>query len=229
MTPWPARSGPPAGSAPVNVAERLLVVRGHDEQVLAPRARGDRLEAELADAPQPVEPLRRDLLRDAGDPDRALRPGGAVVQPVDQVPGHRPPVRQLAHAGRPQPGHVARVAARRLVEQPGQVDRPAERRPAHAGRALSRPHRAVPDGPRRAGLELELQHAGHVHAGGIHGESAAERALVQALPVPHRPPARAEGPDPHGRRAQHQVRAERPDPRPVLVEGHRGVSSRLRD
>ena len=39
--------------------ERLLVVRGDDEQVLAPRARGDGVEAQAADAAQPVEPLRR--------------------------------------------------------------------------------------------------------------------------------------------------------------------------
>ena len=65
--------------------ERLLVVRRDDEQLLAPRAGGDRLEAQPADAAQAVEALWRDLLRDAVDPDRALRARRAVVQSVDGV------------------------------------------------------------------------------------------------------------------------------------------------
>src|SRR5215203_2691373 len=59
---------------PRELAERLLVVGRDEQQVLAVRARGARHEAQLADAREPVERLRRDVLGDAVDPDRPLGP-----------------------------------------------------------------------------------------------------------------------------------------------------------
>jgi hypothetical protein len=117
------------------------------------------------------------------------------------------------------------VVAGGLVDEPAQVDLAPRHAAAHAhAAALARPDvlRAVrgDDLDRRGVADLELHPAGHVDARRRDDQAAPapQRVLAERLPlaVPQRPPRRGGRPDPGDRRAQHQLRPERADPRPAL-------------
>ena len=228
MTPQPARSVAGHRERARERAERLLVVRRDQQQVLLARAGGERVEAEVADAVEPVEGLRRHVVRHAVDPDRALGALGAVVQPVDEVPRHRAAVGQLAGAGRPPPGH-ARAGAGRRTRRPGRAGRPARPSAVPCTRAgpLARPDRARRARPtarpaRRPGRARPAR--ARARASRATGPWRRYVRSCRRSPSHTAHHAVRAGPDPRGRGAQHQRRARRPRPTSSsCASGMRGI------
>ena len=230
MTPQPARSRPAGRERAGERAERLLVVRRDQQQVLRARARRRGGEAEVADAREAAERLRRDVRRVAVDPDRALGAVDAVVQPVDEVPGHR-----AAVASSPAPAdhhHDIGAGAGRPTRRPARAARPAGRAPSRAparaacastsrpsarptGRPARRPGRAR-RGRRRAPASRRPGRAG--------GTSARAAARRPRRPTRRCAPAR---PARSRRTASARGRSRRSRSRPSASSCR--VSSRLRD
>src|SRR5439155_3515786 len=80
--------------------------------------------------------VRRELVRLAVDPHRALAIDRRVVDPGDQVPGHRAPVPRLADSGAPLPTRVPGIVRGGVVN---------DRAGVHGKPAPVDPHR--PDRP----------------------------------------------------------------------------------
>ena len=233
MTPQPLaqRAGDRqrAGEPP----ERLLVVGREQQQVLPARARRERAEAQVADAVQAVERLRRDVRRDrrrsrprartprrrrggrrrgstspgGRRPARPRRPTTTTTSGARGGPRTRRSARRRSTA---RPSAVPRTRAGRLRVQiaPGRAPptaRPARRQVEHAA-ARARARASPSTGPRRRYVRSCSRSPSHT-----------AHQAVRA------------GPDPRARRAQHQLRAERPDPGPGLVHRHGGYPRVLRD
>src|SRR2546421_6468554 len=203
-----ARDRDAAGERSREAAEGSVVVTAEDQQVVPATALGLGLVAKhravlAADAREiPREGDRRDLVRLAGDPHRALAAVGRIVDAADEVPCDRHPVGALADPGAPPPLRAARMMAGRVIDHGQRLDlarvlavdgqRPAR---THA-RLLARPDPMASMRAQRFDAGLFLEGQVELQSAVVNHDAALPAAGPAGLPTEAQPDLSAAGQKP---------------------------------